>query len=364
MRLSLVALTIIMATAVACTAEPPATPSPVLDEDPRLRCLREHPAPPAYEPVVRALCAELGGLHGISASVAIAVDDQLVFSTAVGPRCRGRPEPLHPTTMVGIGSITKMVTAALALAIAEREGIGLDDRLTTGPPDLSPAPTLRGLLTHTEGLRDADPAAMLSRGDAWPAVVAEHRVAPGSHAYANANYLLVGRVLEGLTGESFTELYAREPGLDSLREHVHFAPGPAISIACGHRSGAGWEPIEPTAVSPLPAWTQPAGGGLASAEQLVRVPAALSRTGRLPAMIEARVPSDRPGWDYGLGVRVRGDGDDLVLAHSGDTGTYWSELQWSPSTGVAVAVQSTTPQALKATLHAAFSAGQAQAQAR
>lgn len=357
---------IVAALSAACTTETPtatgpspesspeSSPDPV---DPRLRCVREHASSPAHELVVRALCGELTTHGGVSAGVAIAVDDQLRFSTAVGPRCQGRPEPLLPTTAVGIGSITKIITATLALAVAERHGIELDAPLGEAFPALSDPPSLRRLLTHTAGLRDPESAALVAAGDAWSQVIAAHRRPGEEHVYANANYLMIGRWLEHTTGRPLADLYAHEPALAALRPSLTLELDPSTRYACGHIAGLGWRAVEPTAVPPLPAWTLPAGGGLASAEALVRLPFALERTGRLPAMIDGRVPSDRPGWDYGLGIRVQGTGDELVLAHSGNTGTYWAELQWSPEHRVAVAVVSTTPQAFKATLHAAFTAG-------
>jgi CubicO group peptidase (beta-lactamase class C family) len=325
---------------------------------------------------VRALCAELHDLGGVSASVAIVRDDRVVWSTAVGPRCHGRAEALRPTTPLRIGSVTKLVTAALALVVAAREGVGLDDPLITALPELSPAPTLRQLLTHTSGLRDPDPNALLVRGEAWPAGLQLERAAAGGHGYANANFLVVGRWLERTTGRSYAELVAQEPALASVRARVSLDPASASlpsasaspvlsSLACSHRQRehAGWEAIEASAVPPLPAWTLPAGGGLASAEDLARLPFALEETGVLASMLATRVPSDVPGWDYGLGVRMQAEGDALVLAHSGNTGAHWAELQWSPKHRVAVAVVSSTPQAFKATLHAAFTTAVAAATA-
>lgn len=334
-------------------------------EDPREACVRAHVRDDgAHAAVVRALCAELHDLGGVSASVAIVRDDRVVWSVAVGPRCHGGSELLEPTTPMAIGSITKLVTAALALVVAAREGVGLDLPLAAALPELVPAPTLRQLLTHTSGLRDPEPTALLERGDAWPAALQPARVPAGGHAYANASFLVVGRWLERTSGRTYAELVAHEPALASVRARVSLDPEMAArpsasattpSLACSHRrEPEGWEAIEAGAAPPLPAWTLPAGGGLASAEDLARLPFALEATGVLDAMLATRVPSDVPGWDYGLGVRMRGEGDALVLAHSGNTGAHWAELQWSPAHRVAVAVVSSTPQALKATLHAAF----------
>ena len=332
-------------------------------EDPRLACMREHPSDPAHAVVVRALCAELHDLGGVSASVAIVQEDRVVFAAAVGARCRGGGERLGSEVRSRIGSVTKLVTTAVALVVAERSGVGLDEPLGEALPELVPAPTLRGLLTHTSGLRDPDPMELLAGGDAaWVEVLQRHRGPAGGHGYANANFLVVGRWLERSTGKGFEELVAEEPGLAGVRELVGFSKEEvAAAAACGHRPGSEWEPVALADEPPLPVWTLPAGGGFASAESLARLPFALERAGVLAAMLATRVPSDLAGWDYGLGVRMQGEGDALVLAHSGNTGTYWAELQWSPKHRVAVAVVSTTPQAFKATLHAAFETAMAEA---
>jgi CubicO group peptidase (beta-lactamase class C family) len=346
-------------------------------DDPRMACMREHAVDSehaGFEGVVRALCAELHDLRGVSASVAIAREDRVVFGVAVGPRCRGGEGALRVDAVLRIGSITKLVTTALALVVAERSGTGLDEPLTAVLPELVPAPTLRELMTHASGLRDPDPGELLVRGDAWPEALQEHREAAGKHAYANANFLVIGRWLERSAGRSYVESVENEPLLAAVRGLVRFELGGANGSsdgACGHRLGSGsgsgsgsvWEPVVIADEPPLPTWTIPAGGGFASAEALARLPFALERAGVRQSMLTARIPSDQPGWDYGLGVRMRGEGDDLVLAHSGNTGTHWAELQWSPKHRVAVAVMSTTPQAFKATLHAAFAAAVAEANA-
>jgi CubicO group peptidase (beta-lactamase class C family) len=205
---------------------------------------------------------------------------------------------------------------------------------------------------------------MLTRADAWPEVVQEHRGPAGGHAYANANFLVVGRWLERSTGRSVVQLLAHEPALAPVRARVSLDLAAVSAPACGHRRGWGWTPMELAAEPPLPAWTLPAGGGLASAEDLARLPFALERTGVLPTMLATSVPSDVPGWRYGLGVRMQGEGDALVLAHAGNTGTHWAEVQWSPRHRVAVAVVASTPQAFKATLHAAFTVALAEAEGR
>ncbi|MCB9715034.1 MAG: beta-lactamase family protein [Myxococcales bacterium] len=350
---------------LGCPAEPGSPrspPRPASAVDPGLACVHAHPVPERWRPIVRAMCSELRSRGGVSVAVAIARGDEIEWSLAIGPRCRGSAEPLRPTTTLHIGSITKLVTAAAALLAAEQRGVELDEPLPSPMPGA--APTLRSLLQHTSGLRDPETSAMLSAGEAWPTLLAEHRVAPGAFHYANANYLLVGRWLEQVTGRPLPAWLHHEPRLAALAELVAFDPHQLDEPGCSHLpTMLGWSAWPLGSERPLPASTLPAGGGLASAEQLARLPAALARTAQLERMIAAPLSTDQPGTSYGLGVRMLSVDGERALAHAGQTAGQWAELQWSPATGVAVAVIATTPQPFRATTLAAFEAASSSTQA-
>jgi len=359
MRQGLSASLLASAFALACSTdarkEQPTIAEPV-SADPRITCVSEHPVEVELQPIVRALCSELHGLGGVSASVAIARGDRVVFSLAHGPRCRASSEPLETRTALRIGSITKLITATLVLATAVREGVDLDDSLAPTLPELRPPLTLRSLLGHTTGLRDHGALEMLALGEDWLAAIATRRGVPGEFHYANANYLLLGRWLERVSGRTFEELYADEPTLAALRALIDLDASTVAAPGCGHRWLLGWWPIPLTLEPPLPKWTLPAGGGLASVENLARLPAALAQTGLLDTMVRERGPVEEGDTEYGLGVRVIHRGEELILAHAGNSGAHYAELWWSPRHEVAVAVLSSTPQPFKATLLAAFDA--------
>ncbi len=324
------------------------------DVDPRLECIASHPVPPRYEGVVRSLCAELHDLGGVGAAVAIAEGDRILFSTAVGRRCAGEDAPLRPTDTMRIGSITKVVTAAVAVGSLD-DPSALDQDLRTVLPELDEPLTLRSLLMHTSGLHDPSPVPPRD-DEAFVAAVARGRAADRSYHYANANYVLVGRWLERTQGRTFTELFESSPVAAPLRSVVAFDLVASTQAACGHGGLFGANPVPLRDEPPPPPWTRAAGGGLASAEQLARLPHALAATGVLDTLIAQSVPTDAPGWSYGLGVRMRSEDDSRVLAHSGNTDRFAADLQWSPTRGVAVAVLSNTGHAYKATLAAAWAA--------
>jgi len=64
--------------------------------------------------------------------------------------------PVTPQTVFEIGSITKQITAAALLLLAEEGRVGLDDPVGKHLPEVPAswaAVTVRHLLTHTSGIR-------------------------------------------------------------------------------------------------------------------------------------------------------------------------------------------------------------------
>ncbi len=163
-------------------------------------------------------------------------------------------QPQTPGMRQRVGSITKTFTAVAVLQQAELGALSLDAPIGSYLPELVPgdrgrAITVRMLLNHTSGLADYLPLAFpslrglpdLSRvspqslddnrftrfrpddlirlGTALPAT-GEPGGTPG--VYSNTNYLLLGRLLETVTGDSAEAYVARqviEPA--GLRDTFH-----------------------------------------------------------------------------------------------------------------------------------------------
>jgi D-alanyl-D-alanine carboxypeptidase len=129
---------------------------------------------------------------------------------------RGRAATAN--TVYQVGSITKQFTAAAVMQLVEQGRLSLADTLGTflpGYPRWS-ALTIRQLLTHTAGIRDHTtiPALLTRIGenlspDTILAYVKDAPLGftPGTrYSYSNTGYLLLGRVLEVVTGRPYAEL--------------------------------------------------------------------------------------------------------------------------------------------------------------
>jgi len=123
---------------------------------------------------------------------------------------------VSPQTVFRLASVSKVFTAAAVLALAERGRLGLDEpasKYLENIPWKKGVPTLRDLLGHTSGIHD-----YLDRPDNMRWVRGEYTLqelidsfkdrdpdfAPGEQmAYSNSNYILLGAILEKVTGRTF-----------------------------------------------------------------------------------------------------------------------------------------------------------------
>jgi D-alanyl-D-alanine carboxypeptidase len=151
--------------------------------------------------------------------------------TAVSGLARDGITPLGGDSPFGIASITKTFTASIVLQLVEEGSLSLDDEVAPLLPDVSiPAGvTVEQLLSHTSGIADlltpmrapmkADPARIWTAPEVL-ARLGPPRFAPGTdYAYSNSNYVVLGLLVERITGQAFADELSRrllEPlGLDA-----------------------------------------------------------------------------------------------------------------------------------------------------
>lgn len=343
-------------------------------EERRAACVeRNAGAPDRYRGVVRALCAEHANLGGVGASVAIAEGGALRFVATAGERCAGGA-PVTELTGFRVGSLTKLVTAALALTEVDAGRMELDGGLLRWLPELASwddararAITLRELLGHSAGLGELHP--WDAPGDEWIDVLGERplQTAPGElWSYSNVGYALVGAALERGAGQGFAGLVEsrllRPLGLRAATVDVERAL--AGEVACGHLGrGSGVvtmdlrEDLEIGAGGAM--WTVPAGGWIAPAREVVELALGLVdplrsplSAGAIDELLRGEVAThERPGEAYGLGLRVRRMvGGHSLHVHSGNTGDFAAELVLAPERGFAMVALGNTGAALQATM--------------
>lgn len=173
--------------------------------------------------------------HLFSGVVLVRSGNDVLFEHAAGLAHRGHRAPVTPDTRFQVASVTKMITATAALRLVERGTLSLTLPLTGFlPPEYRPAGlderhTLHHLLSHTSGLanyHDDEDETWASFTSAWdrvpvyrargpkdilPLFAELPAVAdPGEFIYGDANFVLIGVLIEWVTGKKFAEVATEE----------------------------------------------------------------------------------------------------------------------------------------------------------
>jgi CubicO group peptidase (beta-lactamase class C family) len=159
-------------------------------------------------------------LDGVSVSLAAPDGDE--FATAIGDRDDGTPRAIDDR--LDVMSVTKLFTANLVYRAVDSGLLDLDAPLPSidAEPEFPYAGqmTVRQLLAHRSGIvnyRDssryaADPDSVVSVSDAIASSMADPLVSQpgGAPLYSSTNYLLLGRLLEQVTGVDYDALLTSE----------------------------------------------------------------------------------------------------------------------------------------------------------
>jgi D-alanyl-D-alanine carboxypeptidase len=328
------------------------------------------PPVPALQRAVNAAVA--AGAVGYVARV----DDGRHVTTAVaGLADRSTGRRLATDDQFEVGSNTKTFMSVLALQLVARGELKLTDTVEQHLPGVVPNGdhiTVRMLLNHTSGLFNytedeawgralfADPTHSSTPAE-LVAIATKHKpnFAPGkSWSYSNTNYILVGMILEEVTGHSPAALLehriARPLGLEHtyLVESVADDTGPGY--AHGYMVAFGKPGTKPryTDVSSwdLGSWANTAGAVVSTPDELSRFFTALLGGRLLPAAQLAEMKrtvslpkafAEIPG-GYGLGLMRIDTPCGTVWGHGGDTLGHHSTALVSPDGKRSAIADSTT----------------------
>ncbi|NZA28262.1 beta-lactamase family protein [Luteimonas sp. SJ-92] len=304
----------------------------------------------------RLLEQHVEDVSGPGIAVLVARGDQVLFRDARGMASVELGVPLQAGHVVRIASITKQFSAAGLLRLVDQGKVKLDDPLSAYLPEFPGGHriTLAQLLNHTSGVRsytripshmdesihrEIDTASLV-------AVFGDHPVdfGPGQgYAYNDSGYVLVGAVIEKVTGQAWddwlkSELFERF-GLERTRG------GATRSVVPGH--AAGYRIEDDGTVSPARPldMTQPhaAGALLSTVDDLWRWNRALHGGRVLSAesyrrMVAPEGPAADAGHRYGFGIRASTLEGLPMYEHSGGILGFVSMLLYLPEGEITVAV--------------------------
>lgn len=270
-----------------------------------------------------------------SGSVLLAHGKNIVLQISCGEASKRYHVKNNADTKFNLGSMNKMFTSVAIAQLQQQGKLSFDDKISKYldeswlPADVTSQITIAQLLSHTSGLgsyftetffktsrdqfREVDDYKPLLKGD-------KPRFTPGSdYAYSNSGMLLLGAIVEKASGQNY---------FDYIRQHI-YAPAGMKDSDCYPLD----EPVENLAMGYMPkpltplGWREnnflhvlrggPAGGGYASAPDLLRFAQALQDGKLLKQGTLQTMWQDHSKHNYGYGFHVRSTPAGKVIGHTG-----------------------------------------------
>ena len=338
------------------------------------RRLRSADTLPAYVAVLQPQLEQLlQELLVPAAAVMVRSPELGDWSMTFGTRTLGGTQPATLEDHVRIGSNTKTMTGTVILQLVEEGQLGLDDPVSTYRPDtpngdqISIAQLLSmrsGLSNYSESLElnralDDTPTRVWSPDELLAIAFQQPPLfAPGArYFYSNTNYILLGVIIEQLTGDSasaafqeriFGPLGLTETELPVLSSNAIPLPHPqgymfgtnvgtiaSQTLPEEQQALAAAGLLLPTDVTDEnPSWGWTAGSGISTTGDLVQYVQALVAGGLLSSTMQAQRlgsiqptnPADPGGTGYGLGLAKLGP----MYGHTGELPGYNSFMGYDP----------------------------------
>jgi CubicO group peptidase (beta-lactamase class C family) len=262
--------------------------------------------------------------------------------------------PIRPDTLFQIGSITKVMVAAMLHQLAAEGRLRLTDRLSDLMPSIPLPPgnaiQVQHMLDHVAGLPGDAP--MFPDGGLWTAY------APGQHwHYSNTAYEILGKLAEHLGGKPLTQMLherifvplgmSRSRGAIVSADRPLYAQGyeAADSVAAYARG----IPLRP---APWVDVTFGAGSVASTADDMLPFLLALADAAKgkgtlglnreqAAAFATHAVPSETAGMGYGNGLMHVGNAGRAYLHHTGGMLSFSSSFHVDVASGVGAFASST-----------------------
>ena len=307
------------------------------------------------------------------------------WTTTFGTRTYHGTDPVQVSDHIRIGSVTKTWTGTVILQLVQEGKLKLTDPIAKYRPDVPNGQniTIEQLLDMRSGLNnyttdlavnqkmDADPASVFQPEELIKIGLAmDPKFPPGEgYFYSNTNTLLLGRLIEQLTGHPLeTEIQNRI----LTRAGMSASSFPALTDNAlpeprtdGYSFGTNVETIDTNVLSPEkqaaakagtvtptdmtqanPSWAWSAGAGISTADDLVKYVQALGGGGLLsPEMQKTRIesvkpvdPKDPQSAGYGLALAQFGP----LYGHTGELPGYNTFAAYDPARKITIVVWAAT----------------------
>ena len=345
-----IALSMGLLACLGCKASETGTPVPI---EPQLT------PDSAFAVAVRAQLEAATQAEQFSGAVLVMRDGKTLFEGAYGLADREKGISNTLLTQFRVGSMNKMLTAVAVLQLVQEGKLSLDAPLGTYLTDYPNADVaskvrIHHLLTHTGGTGDIfGPLFMANRSQLR--APADYLALYGARApqftpgmqfsYSNYGFMLLGAVIERVTGMSYDDYIATRVHAPSTMTATGAAPEESIvpGRAVGYMRQFAGGPLVSNA-STLPYRGTPAGGGYSTVGDFARFAAAIKEGKLLDPNHTALLLDGKidvfPGERYAYGFIDRTVGSRRFVGHGGGAAGMNGDLAFEPNGGYVVVVLS------------------------
>jgi CubicO group peptidase (beta-lactamase class C family) len=319
----------------------------------------------SLDPFVRGLVND-GFIPG--AAVVVVQRGGRAYTRGFGVRDVGTREPVTPETGFYIASSTKSFTGMLAAMLHERGVISLDAPLSRYLPELrmnaplsADSVTLRGLLTHTSGLRN-EPVVFRTAfsgvhdDEMIVRLLGQSTPIPRTYRYDNLGYVVAALAMERATGREWQDLLREELfrplGMMHTTARVSEARAGGWPLASPHLTGA--DSVVRITLEKQDNTMHAAGGMFTTPEDLVRwlraqleggrvdgrqvIPRAVVRQAHTPTAMHNDTFYRYVRTGYGLGWQTADYEGERMIQHFGGFQGWQAHVSFLPERGIGVAV--------------------------
>ncbi|MEX2281295.1 MAG: serine hydrolase domain-containing protein [Gemmatimonadota bacterium] len=312
---------------------------------------------------IRSFIEAQAARDSFSGVVLIAHNGRTVLQHASGLANKAHAVPNRVDTKFYLASMTKMFTGIAIAQLAEQGRLRFPDPVSRFVPEAAQSIggriTIHHLLTHTSGLgsiwkpeyQRANHALFRRVRDFFPLFIDDPpQFEPGERwAYSNAGYVLLGAVIEQVTGQQYR---------DYVREHVFRRAGMTsaleddVEVPVSNRAvpytrnnwtmpgHAGYTSAESIGLATM----MPAGGAVANAPDLLSFANALAANRLLRVAYTDTVTRGkvtyRPGASYGYGFANEVVNGVRIIFHDGGADGISTNLDIIPALGITAIVLS------------------------
>ena len=279
------------------------------------------------------LMAQVKSKGFVGLSVAMMKDGKIVLAKGYGKSSLKSGAEVGTETLFGAGSVTKQFTCACIMMLVEEGKLSVTDKVAKYYPDLTRAQdiTIYDLMSHVSGYPDYYPLDFIDRrlakSIALDKLIQEYAggkldFEPGARwSYSNTGYILLGRIVEKVTGKPFGKFLEERVIRPAGLTHSLFEPTPDTKgVSTGYTSFFLGEPE--VATPEAEGWIHAAGGLFTTPSDLATWDLALME-GKLlkpesyQLMIAPRKLTDGRFRNYGCGLGIVQRDGETIIRHSG-----------------------------------------------